>query len=100
MRYGVDQCRRCGKPMRERRDSTRAEDRRPGTLTEPQWRAQGWLAKPTRMQERFPAYGCCMDCIDIIIRKNWKPGLRVALSSCAILAFAALLWWLMELFHP
>ncbi len=100
MTYGVDQCRRCGKAMRERRDNPKPDDLRPSSLTEAQWRAQGWLAKPTKTQQRFPSTGCCVDCTELVMRKRWKPGLRLALMFGAIIAFGLLGWWLLEIFLP
>ncbi len=100
MTFGVDQCRRCGKPMRVRRDNPKADDPRPSSLSEAQWRGAGWLARPTKAQERRPSLGCCVDCAEIIIRKNWKPGLRITLMVGAIIVVCALIWWLLTIFFP
>jgi hypothetical protein len=100
MTYGVDECRRCGKPMRARRDNPKADDTRPSGMTEAQWRAEGWLARPTRAQQQHPGIGCCSDCAALILRKRWKPGLRIGMMLSAIVVFAGLVWWLMELYVP
>jgi hypothetical protein len=100
MTYGVDECRRCGKPMRSRRDNPKADDTRPSRMPEAQWRAEGWLAEPTRAQQQYPGIGCCADCKALVLRKRWKPGLRIGTMFGAIVVLGAVIWWVAEVFVP
>jgi len=100
MTYGVDECRRCGTPMRARRDNPKADDQRPSRMTEAQWREQGWLAQPTRAQQLHPGIGCCSDCAALILRKRWKPGLRIGLMFGLIVVLGGGGWWLLTIYFP
>jgi len=100
MTYGVDECRRCGKPMRSRRDNREQDDLRPSRIPEAEWRSEGWLAQPTRGQQLHPGRGCCAECKALILRRRWKPGLRIAMTFGAIVVFGAVGWWLLTLYLP
>jgi hypothetical protein len=69
-------------------------------MPEAQWRAEGWLAEPTRAQQEHPGIGCCTDCVVLILRRRWKPGLRIWLMVGAIVIFGAVSWWLLTLYLP
>ncbi len=100
MTYGVDECRRCGKPMRARRDNPTADDTRPSRMKQAQWQAEGWLAEPTRAQQQHPGIGCCSDCAALILRKRWKPGVRIGFSFGAIVVLGGVIYWLAEIYVP
>jgi hypothetical protein len=100
MTFGVDQCMRCGKPITVRRDTGNANDFLPSKMSEAEWRAAGYLARPNRLQQRRQAIGCCTDCMEKLHRKNWKPGLRLLLMLAAIVLVGSLGWWLLMIFKP
>jgi hypothetical protein len=100
MTFGVDECLRCGKAMRARRDNTKADDVRPSRMSAAEWRKAGWLAQPTRAQLRYPSTACCAACTQAILRRKWKPGLRVVGMFAAIVVFGAICFWLAEIYVP
>jgi hypothetical protein len=48
------------------------------TMTEPEWRRAGYLAMPTKKQMWRPDIGCCHSCAEIQIRRQTRPGRRIA----------------------
>jgi len=100
MTYGLDECRRCGKPIRQKRDVEGAGDMRPSRMPEAEWRAAGFKAQPTLAQLHHPQLGCCTDCNAILMRKRWKPGLRIAITFGLIIGLGILIIWVAETFIP
>ena len=92
MTYGIDQCRRCGKPIPQPSpDAARRYEQslltKP-TMTEAQWRAAGWKAAPTRYQMFDVLDGLCRECKWVF--GNRKSGrwrvLGIVLAAAALLA--------------
>jgi hypothetical protein len=100
MTYGFDQCMRCGKPIPIRKDFEKADSSPPSKMTEAEWRAAGFLARPSVMQQMRPAIGCCNDCTGHVYAQTWKPGLRVVFIVSTIFGVSALIWWLMTIYFP
>jgi len=99
MTYGVDQCRRCGAPIRNR-GMVSPDDIKPSNIPEAEWRAAGFKAQPTVAEAHFPHLGCCSDCTAVLMRKRWKPGLRLLMVvSIGIVALGAL-YGLAEVYIP
>jgi len=100
MTYGVDECRRCGAPMRARRDNEGVEDQRPSRMPEAQWRAAGFKVRPTVTQALNPGNGCCTNCRALLMRKQWKPGVRVVGTFVGSALVLGLLYWLAIIYIP
>jgi hypothetical protein len=83
MTYGVDQCRCCGILIKPKSPDQMQEylaslKMKKPTMTEPEWRRAGYLAMPTKKQMWRPDIGCCIVCAEIEIRRQTKPGKRIA----------------------
>jgi|GEM_PF-3531346 len=73
MAYGVDECRRCGRPIKPPDPEAlaryvKAAKQKP-TMTPPEWREAGWKAAPTRHQMSRPLDGICYLCKPIVRAK-------------------------------
>lgn len=102
MTYGVDQCRVCGVKIEVRtpRDMEEwIEAQRHPIMPEKEWRRRGWLAAPTRMQKRMPAYGCCPKCGLREMNRKMKAGQRLLMAG-AVAGVALTIVWMVITFAP
>ncbi len=91
MVYGVDECRRCGKPMKVTGNEAmlryeKSLTQKP-TMTEAEWRAAGWKAAPTRNQMQRVIDGLCPECtwhLGLRRHSRWK-ALAVVVIACIVL---------------
>jgi hypothetical protein len=94
--YGVDQCRRCGIPIKPHGEHEREEFialmKHKKQMPEAQWRKMGLLAPPTHRQDRFPALGCCYECGYLLMRQKYRPFIRVAKVGAGCFCAFALIW--------
>ena len=95
MTYGVDQCRVCGthiatmrpQALQEYQDSLR----RP-TMPEAEWRKQGFLACPTKLQLRQVSYGCCQPCAERLIKRAMGAPKRIAMVGVVVAVVFTIVW--------
>ena len=90
MVYGVDQCRRCGKPIRvadgawQRHEESLAKK---PMMTPREWKAAGWKASPTWLQTIKIFDGVCYDCKPAVLARR-KPTWRVKVGMTAFIILA------------
>jgi hypothetical protein len=92
MTYGVDQCRRCGKPIKvtdgkahaKANPKALAAAQKRSPWPEAKWRAEGLKAPPTAWEILHPNTGCCIDCSFILVRRKWQPLIRLILIIALI----------------
>ena len=95
MTYGIDQCRRCGKPMEPAGPAQSARyqlslTQKP-TMSEEKWRAQGWKQAPTRFQLHHKLDGMCWQCRWVWMNqpmRRWK--LLIWLMPILVISFAVI----------
>jgi hypothetical protein len=92
--YGVDECRVCGKPIRNPSPKAKAEQEKAyqkPLMPEKEWRRRGYLAPPTRHQLKEPQAGCCPECGREQARKFYNPNRRVILMYTLLFGMLAAL---------
>ena len=95
MVYGVDQCRRCGKPIKVADGAWQRHEEsltKPPRMTPKQWKAAGWKASPTWYQTIKVFDGVCFDCKPAVLaqrRPTWQ--VKAGMITFAVVALGLFL---------
>lgn len=93
MTFGVDECRRCGRAMKISAPNALAQyhdslTRKP-TMSEAEWRAEGWKAAPTRHQIHHVLTGVCRECKWALRNRQSNPKPTIFAMIFLVFALAA-----------